>query len=137
MENSAENKKVVSDYLSAVEKKDFENVKAFLTEDHFFHISLSPMPLDSNGHIQALKRLFEGFPDLNYTIENQIAEESKVAIRGTLTGTHAGEFNGIPPTNRKINISFSEIVRLKDGKIAEEWAQMDTMSLMKQIGGVS
>jgi len=136
MANTEENKKTVSNFVKAIEKKDFNKVKEFFTGDHTFNFPMSPTPLNGQGHIETLKSLFTGFPDLTHKIENQIAENDKVATRGRITGTHKGEFQGVPASGKKIDISWTEIHRVKDGKIAEEWAQMDTAGMMQQIGAM-
>ena len=53
---------------------------------------------------QSISEEFSAFPDLHYTIDDMVAEGDKVAARVTMTGTHKGEFMGIPPTNKKITI---------------------------------
>jgi len=77
---------------------------------------------------------FDAFPDIHLTIDDMIAEGDKVAMRITWTGTHKGEFMGIPPTNKKITIRAIFIERFAGGKIVEEWGMYDTLSLMQQLG---
>jgi len=77
---------------------------------------------------------FTGFPDLALTVEFTITEEDKVAVRWTATGTHSGDFRGIPPTGKPINIAGVAIYRVAGGKIVEGWSQPDTLGLLQQIG---
>ena len=76
------------------------------------------------------------FPDLNVTVEDSIAEGDKVVQRLSQTGTHEGEFMGVEPTGRKVTSSGIIIGRLEDGKAVKEWAQLDQMGLMQQLGVV-
>jgi len=76
------------------------------------------------------------FPDLHYTIEDVIVTGDAVAIRTTMTGTHEGDFFGIPPTGKKIKVMQIQIERIKDGRIVEHWRVTDELSLMRQIGAV-
>lgn len=65
-----------------------------------------------------------------------IAEGDKVMIRTTITGTHTGEYWGIAPTGKQISITEMACVRIKDGKIVEEWGVPDMFNLMQQIGAI-
>ncbi len=76
------------------------------------------------------------FPDLNCTIDDQIAQGEEVVTRYTVRGTHRGDFMGTPPTGKKINLSGITIDRYSSGKIAESWNVTDSLTLLQQIGVV-
>jgi steroid delta-isomerase-like uncharacterized protein len=92
---------------------------------------------DIRGH-EAIKQymsgLYNSFPDNQMTLDDVIVEGNKAAIRFTFTGTHKGEFMGIPPTNKKVTGSIIEIHRIADGKVVEIWQRLDTLGLMQQLG---
>lgn len=136
MTTTEENKKIVNQFFEVIEKKDYQKMSSFFTNKHAFHFSMSPEPLDGKGHIETLQMFMIAFPDLTHKVETQIAEGDRVATRGRIVGTHKGEFQGIPATGKKIDISFIEIHRIEDGKIAEEWPQMDVVGMMNQIGAM-
>jgi steroid delta-isomerase-like uncharacterized protein len=75
------------------------------------------------------------FPDSHHTIEDLIAEGDKVVTRFTWTGTHRGEFEGIPPSGRRISVAGIWIHRLEGGRIVEgrDWGLVDWMSLLRQL----
>ncbi len=77
------------------------------------------------------------FPDLQMTIEDQVAEGDKVASRYVGRGTHQGELMGISPTNKQVEVTGTITSRFADGKIVEEWNNFDTMGMMQQLGVVS
>jgi len=83
------------------------------------------------NHIQNCRN---GFPDLMFTIDDTIAERDEVVIHWTVTGTHKGQFLGMPPTNKKASVTGSSISRLEGSQIAEIWANWNLMSLMEQLG---
>jgi len=62
------------------------------------------------------------------------ADEAMVAQRILFTGTHTGTFRGLPPTGRKVRFCGLEINRMVDGKVAEHWFQMDSVTLFEQLG---
>ena len=65
-----------------------------------------------------------------------VAEGDRVAYRLTIRGTHQGIFRGIPPTQKRVVVSFTAIVRIEDGKLVEEWGGLDVIDLLHQLGGV-
>ena len=77
---------------------------------------------------------YDAFPDTHYTIDDMVAEGDKVAARVTMTGTHKGEFMGIPPTNKKVKISLIFIDRFAGGKIVEDNGEYNALDLMRQLG---
>ena len=74
------------------------------------------------------------FPDFHTTIEDQIAEDDKVATRWTMRGTHEGEFRGIAPTGRQISVTGIGIFRFSEGKVVESWDNFDQLGMMQQLG---
>ena len=81
--------------------------------------------------------LLAAFPDVHFTIEDMIAEGDKVVVYWTMSGTQKGEFAGIPPTGKRIaGIQGVIIHRLSNGKIVEDKAVRDTMSMMQQLGAI-
>ena len=74
------------------------------------------------------------FPDLRITIDDLIAEGEIVVARATMYGTQKGEFFGIPPTGKEVNVSMFGIDRIVDGKIVEGWGEVDMLTMMQQLG---
>ena len=83
---------------------------------------------------QHVSEFSSAFPDLQFTIDDMVAEGDKVALRVTATGTNKGAFKGIPPTNKKVTVSMIQIDRIAEGKFIEGWSRYDTFGLMKQLG---
>jgi steroid delta-isomerase-like uncharacterized protein len=74
------------------------------------------------------------FAGLYVTIDDIMADGNRVIARFTARGTHNGEFMGVPPTGKAITLTAIEIFRIKDGKIAELWGEVNMMGLMQQLG---
>ena len=102
-------------------------------------VELDPFPGQEQGR-EGLKRVlatfFVGFPNLDWLVEEQIAEGDKVVSRFRWHGTHKGEFLGIPATGRQITVKGVVIDRVVDGKEAESRILMDTLGMMQQLGVV-
>jgi steroid delta-isomerase-like uncharacterized protein len=80
---------------------------------------------------------FDAFPDLNVTVEDEIAEGDKVVTRWTIRGTHKGDLEGMAPTGKQIVLQGITIHRIEGDKIVEEWERYDNLGLMQQLGVVS
>jgi steroid delta-isomerase-like uncharacterized protein len=76
------------------------------------------------------------FPDLRWTVEDMVAEGDTVAVRYTMTGTHQGTFAGVAATGTAVRGESMTFYRLADGKLVEEHAQLDMLSLLQQMGAV-
>lgn len=122
--------------FSALGRKDADAVVALMPPD--FLINIAGMPYQKKGTDAWRKHadiLFAAIPDIQVKIEDIFAAEDKVAVRLRLSGTHKGEFMGVQPTGKKVEHESTEIYRIADGMIAEEWICSDTLTLMAQIGG--
>jgi steroid delta-isomerase-like uncharacterized protein len=78
--------------------------------------------------------LKKGFPDAKIAPEQLVADDDNVAVAYTLSGTHEGEFQGIEPTQRRIEVRGVQIGRFEDGKIVERWGASDELGILRQLG---
>jgi len=86
------------------------------------------------GLKNVLRGMRAGFPDLHFSVEEQIAEDDKVVTRFEWTGTHQGEFLGVPATGRSVKVWGIVIDRLQSARIKDTRIIMDTLGLMMQLG---
>ena len=93
-------------------------------------------PPGREGIMLLTQMLRSAFPDFKATIDDMLADGDRVATRMTWTGTHQGEFMGIPPTGKRISIQVIDFVRFADGRFAEHWGLMDNMGMMQQLGAI-
>jgi predicted ester cyclase len=94
-----------------------------------------PAPVPGPEGFKMVVGMFRAaFPDLHVTLEDVLGEGDKVATRGYFTGTHQGDFNGIPATGKQIKVAYSDIWRVENGKAVENWVLMDMIGLMQQLG---
>jgi steroid delta-isomerase-like uncharacterized protein len=85
---------------------------------------------------QYVSELISAIPDFHFTLDDVVAEGNKVAVHFTATGTHKGNYMGVPPTNKKVTMWVISIDQIADGKIAERWERTDTLGMMQQLGVV-
>jgi steroid delta-isomerase-like uncharacterized protein len=108
-----------------------------ISPDAIFHVPGRHEPMRGPaGYLAIIQMMREGFPDIQWTLEEMIAEGDKVAARFTMRGTHLGTFFGTPSTGKKIVVQALNIYRLSRGQIIEETGQPDLLGLLQQIGAV-
>jgi predicted ester cyclase len=136
-ESSVEHNKAVSRrWIEVFNERDDAAEADVRGPDYVAHApaSLEPAPLDSEAWTRFLSGFVEGFPDLRLTVEDAVGEGDLVAQRVHFAGTHTGEFQGLPPTHRKVEFSGLELNRFVDGRVAEHWFQLDALTLLQQLG---
>jgi predicted ester cyclase len=135
MSTPEKNISAVRNFFSTLEKPEhFSLYNSYFHKAHKFNFPFFPQPIGVEDHKKMDEGFVSGFPDCKIVINDLFASDDKVVLRGKFTGTHKGEFNKIPPTGKKINLSFISIVKFKDGKNIEEWVEMDTIKMMRQLG---
>jgi len=97
---------------------------------------LAAGPLDFAGLERFYAGLWAGFPDLNITVEDLIGEGEKVAWRLSVTGTHDGEFRGVPPTGTKVSFAAQYIFEFRGRKIIRRWTNFDRLGVLVQLGAI-
>jgi len=106
-----------------------------ISTDAIFHVPGSPEPMRGPaGYLAIIGMMREGFPDIQWTLEEMVAESDKVAARFIMRGTHQGTFSCVPPTGKKIMVQAMNFYHFSDGKIVEERGQPDMLGLLQQIG---
>jgi steroid delta-isomerase-like uncharacterized protein len=132
-----QNKQVVRQYIEAFNRQDIERLgQLVLSTNHSFQFSGMHSSMDWNRTKQFYAAFWSAFPDLSAKIEEMVAEGDKVAIPVINTGTHKGEFQGIPSTGKNVSFGGRDFLTLSDGKIVEQRASVDMMGLMQQIGAI-
>jgi len=81
-----------------------------------------------------VEKFLIGFPDLKFTVNDTISERDKLVVDWTITGTHRGEFLGVPATNKRVSFSGITINQIADGKIIESTVAWDALNLLRQLG---
>ena len=89
-----------------------------------------------DGYLALLGMLRGGFPDVQWTLEDVVAEGDKVAARFTMRGTHTGPFMGIRSSGKPFSVTSMGIYRIVNGQIMEEHGLPDMLGILQQIGAV-
>lgn len=132
---SEQNKKLVRETFEAIwNRGDFTVFDERFSADYAGHSSAEIEGLE--GAKQFVAAMRSAFPDFHYTVEDEIAKGDKVVNRWVVRATHEGEFQGIPPTGKRVTITGISIYRLADGKLVEGWTEADMLGLMQQLGAI-
>jgi steroid delta-isomerase-like uncharacterized protein len=110
-----------------------DRVGEFIHTDVVDHAKPEGLPAGLEGVKMVLGAIRAGFPDHDAQIVHMIAEGDLVATHKTFTGTHTGDFFGTPATGKRATIRVMDIVRYRDGKVAEHWNIVDFAGLMRQL----
>ncbi len=130
-----QNKELVKREWEAWSKGDFETFKELLAPDYVYFVpSRNTKPMSLEETIELVKMLHNAFPDITFSIEELIAVEDIVISRFIMRGTHEGEFQGIPATGNKVEMSGIMMTRIENGKIVEDKKELDLLGMMQQLG---
>src|SRR5919107_1278251 len=131
-----ENEELATMYWEEVWWGDQGKIAEIVAEDEVHHWGIGG---DTTGFEEFSERwalFFTAFPDLEFTVNLVVAEEDLVATHWTATGTHQGEWQGIPPTDREVTWQGINIFRFECGLIVESWGSADRLGLLRQLGAV-
>jgi steroid delta-isomerase-like uncharacterized protein len=119
-----------------ISKGDVEVAARIIHPDFVDHTNPPGMQHGLEGH-NAIVALFRAvFPDLQWRIDDLIAEGDKVVARTTMFGTQLGDFFGIPASGTRVSMTGVHVMRIADGKIVEHWGSNDDLGLMRQLGAI-
>lgn len=128
--------KIIQRYFGEVwNQGDLDVLDEIIAPDYVNHSPSTPNPPTGPVGLKPIVAAMRtAFPDLHYEVHDLVVDEGKVAVRCTMTGTHQGDFFGIPPTGQAVQVSQFQIEYIRDGQIVQHWRQTDELGLMRQLG---
>lgn len=115
-------------------KKNFDALPELMREDYIQHNPLVPTGRD--GFRTFFEAWFSASPDFNYELKQIVSEGEMVWVHGTYSGTHDGDWLGVPATGKAYAFDAVDIFRIEDGKLAEHWDVLDAYTLFGQLGTI-
>lgn len=133
------NKKIVRRfYEESWNQRNFGITYETHAADWKHHDNSNPSDFEGPKENEArMKAFVTAFPDIHFELNDLLAENDKVAVRFTATGTHNGKFGPHLPTGKKVVMIGFILHRLENGKIVEDWVVRDTFGLMMQLGVIN
>ena len=129
-----ENKNIVRHYQKIYNSNSLDGLNDIVALDVLTPKIMPNMPSGLDGAKAVHQKTLIGMPDFRTEIQDLIAADDKVVARVLMTGTHTGDFYGIPATGKHVEFTGVFIVRIVNGKIVEHWGEEDSYSLLLQLG---
>jgi len=129
------NKDLVHRFVNSLNEADWDALDGILAEDFCRRSQAGPVTVKSRADFKKLQRSFyETMPDQKVTLEIILAEDDKVAVYATYTGTMTGPMGGFEATGKSLTSRFLGIFRIEENRIAELWIEMDNLAMFNQLG---
>ncbi len=127
---------LVRRYQDIYNSNNLDALGEVLSPDFKPHNLMPGVPASLEGYTMMHQSTLTSYPDFHVAIDDLFGEGDKIVMRFTITGTHEGEFIGIPPTGKKINVTGISIFRIANGQIIEHWGEEDSLGWMQQLGAI-
>ena len=127
-----ESKNLIRRYVETWNKGDIEGLSRFWAHDMIHHTRTKKQGFDEVKEI--VTDFAKAFPDLQFHLDDMVAEGDRVATRMIAHATHLGAYMGVPPTGKKVSCAVMGVARVVGDKIAEHWGVTDELAIMAQIG---
>ena len=121
--------------FSLMDEKDFQSIRELLAPE-FSAIFGGTPPMGAEEWAGMSQMFYAGFPDGKHTIDEIFEIGDRVFSRGNFSGTHTGDFMGMPPTGKKMTITEMTFDRFAEGNLVEHRAEADMFGLMQQLGAI-
>jgi steroid delta-isomerase-like uncharacterized protein len=131
------NKQLMNRFVEFINTANIQLADELINHEAKFYVPGQQDPMcGPKGYLAIIGMMRSGFPDVQWTLEEMVAENDKVAARFIMKGTHQGVFFGVPPTGKSIQVPAMNLYRFSKNQIIEEYGQPDLLGLLKQIGAI-
>ena len=121
----------------AVNAHDVDGVAAVMADDFVEHEEMPGLTPTKQGALDLFELSFAAFPDLRFEAEDVLVDGDKVVAQVRFTGTHEGDFMGVPASGKHVDVQLIDITRFGDDGLAyEHWGVVDSLAMMQQLGAV-
>jgi steroid delta-isomerase-like uncharacterized protein len=122
-------------WIEGLNRGDVSAADVAFAPDCVVHITGIAEPLRGVGPWkEVVAGLLRAFPDLHFTVEDQLVQGDRVAIRWRATGRHTGPLGDAPPTGKSVALDGLIMDRMADGRVQERWEQWDQPMMLQQLG---
>ena len=121
----------------AINAHDLDAVAAVMADDFVDHEEIPGLEPTKEGALEFFRQTIAAFPDVRFEAEDVLVDGDKVVARARFTGTHEGDFMGVPASGRRVDIALIDIIRFGDDGLAHDhWGVMDALAMMQQVGAI-
>lgn len=137
MDSKSLNLEVMDKFICFINTGDIDLGKSIISPDVVFYAPTSPEPMYGfQGYTAVLDMMRGAMPDVSWKAEEFIADDNKVMVRFTMTGTQTNPFMGMPASGEKVCVTAMNIYEFKEGKIIREHGLPDLFSMLVQLGAI-
>jgi steroid delta-isomerase-like uncharacterized protein len=129
-------KALVPRFYEGVSAGNLDVIDECLADDFVEHEEFPGIEPSKEGVKQFFSLFRSSFPDLRTDAHEVVVEGDLMCIRCTMSGTHEGEFMGLPPTHKRFEVEGIDMVRFRDGLFTEHWGVFDSLAMMQQLGAI-
>jgi predicted ester cyclase len=126
-------KDFIKTWFANIDANRYDELASMMDKDHSFTNPMTPAPANKEQHLGMIRMMSTTFTNNHHQLDAIVSEGEWVTARGRVSCTHTGEFNGVKPTNRKIEFSWLDMMRVVNGKVREEYFELNPGSIMQQI----
>jgi len=124
-------------FYDLINAGDFDGFADLLADDFVEHEEIPGFEPSKAGVIEMFRMYLAAFPDLRLEAEDVLVDGDKVVARVRATGTHQGEFLGMPATGKSVDVQLIDITRFGDDALAREhWGVFDSLAMLQQLGAI-
>jgi steroid delta-isomerase-like uncharacterized protein len=132
--STQDNKALAHRFIEAINQKDFALIDQIYAPTYVRHDPANPQVRSREDYKQWLTQLCTAFPDLQFTIDDLMADGDKIICRFTSRGTHTGQWRGMPTTSKQAVVTGIGVSHIVEGKVVEDWYNTDILGLVQQLG---
>lgn len=132
--SAEKNVKAQEQFGQAINSGNLEQLRELVADRCVDHDPAPDQQQGPQGFIDFFSSLRQAFPDMHVEVDHMVTDADNVAFAYTLTGTHRGDFLGVAPTGRSIEVRGLQISRFENGKLVERWGSSDQLGILQQLG---
>ncbi len=129
-------RRMVARFYDEINAGNLGVIDELIADDFVDREEFPGIPSDKEGTRQFFTIFRSGFPDMRMEPQDVLVDGDLACIRSTTSGTHQGNFMGMPPSGKRFEVTGFDLIRVRDGQVVEHWGVMDAMKMMQQLGAI-
>jgi predicted ester cyclase len=126
-------KEFIKTWFAKIDANQYDELERMMDNNHQFNNPMTPAAANKEQHLGMIKMMSTTFTENKHQLDVIVSEGDWVTARGRVNCKHTGDFNGMAGTNKKVEFSWIDVMHIVNGKVKEEYFEMNPMSIMQQI----
>ena len=133
---SEDPRRMIARFYDEINAGNLGVIDELIADEFVEHEEFPGISQDKDGVRQFFTVFRTAFPDMRMEAHEVLVDGDLACVRGTTSGTHQGDFMGMPPSGKRFEVTGFDLVRVRDGQVIEHWGLMDAMKMMQQLGAM-